>query len=59
MKNSDILKAPRLLKKPKQEVYEKPEICCPYFDQKNKACSHPQCIRMVGYECKYCNKKIK
>ena len=53
------MKQPQLLKKPKQEISEKPEICCPYFDQKNKACSHPQCIRMIGYECKYCNKKIK
>ena len=60
MKNSDILKAPKLFKKPKQEKANgTPEICCPYFDDENKACSHPQCIRMIGYECKYSNRKIK
>lgn len=53
------MKQPKLFKKPQKPVDEKPEITCPYFDQKHKACSHPQCIRMVGMECKYCNKKIK
>ena len=55
-----IMIQPKVMKKPQTENAPlKPEICCPYFDEKNKACSHPQCIRMIGYECKYCNKKIK
>lgn len=48
-------------KQPKKQQPQNTEltICCPYFDDDAKACSHPQCIRMVGMECKYCNKKIK
>lgn len=52
------MKKPQVLKKPK-ETSVKPEICCPYFDEDNKACTHPQCIRMIGYECKYSNRKEK
>lgn len=36
-----------------------PIVCCPYFDKDAKACSHPQCIRLLGLECMYKNKKIK
>ena len=44
-------------KTPKKETT--PIVCCPYFDDGAKACSHPQCIRMLGMECMYKNKKIK
>ena len=45
-------------RKPQPQTTE-PEVCCPYFDKDTKACSHPQCIRMVGFECRYNNRKVK
>jgi hypothetical protein len=43
----------------KQQTQPQAEVCCPYFDKDTKACSHPQCIRMVGFECRYNNRKVK
>lgn len=44
-------------KKEVKRVSAEPEICCPYFDEEHKSCSHPDCIRMLGFECKYSNRK--
>ncbi len=46
--------------KTKKDIKKKPgemEVCCPYFDAERKCCTNNDCIRMLGFECKYTNRK--
>lgn len=46
-------------KEQKIKVATTPVVCCPYFDDDKKMCSHPDCIRMLGMECKYTNRTLR
>ena len=43
-------------KKEVKKVQSVPSVCCPYFDEDKKRCVHPDCIRRLGFECKYSNR---
>ena len=44
-------------KKKIEQKSTQPEVCCPYFDEEKKLCVHPDCIRRLGFECKFSNRK--